>query len=510
MALDPGHIDAVCAWLRAGAGGGTPAVVFETHAAFVFLIGDHAYKLKKAVDLGYLDFSTPARRAAVLQRELELNQAGAPGVYQAVQRVTRQSDGSLAFDGPGEPLEAVLRMRRFDPDAVLSSQPQVVQGDFAEALGRRIAALHGAAPPRPDGGGAGALEFVAQSNAAHLRALPDLAGALAEQVIALTQASLERLAPLLEARREAGFTRRCHGDLHLGNIVVEHGEAVLFDCIEFNDRLSDIDVLYDLAFLLMDLTFRDQRAGAVRVLNGYLDQAARQDAARPYEGLAALPLFLSVRAAVRAHVSAQMGQGAQGRAYLQAALDHLSPPPASLTAIGGRSGSGKSTVARALAPGLGAEPGAVILRTDEIRKRLWGAGPHDRLPAEAYAAEASQAVYAALIAEAQAALQAGRAVILDAVFLKPAERDAAEALAQGCGVPFTGVWLEAPADVLQARVTGRTGDASDANVAVVAAQLAMGAGEIDWAGMDASAAPQETARRILRLPCAAGELSRSV
>ena len=496
MSLEKGHLDEICAWFAAGAGQGEPATVIETHAARVFLIGDHAYKIKKAVDFGYLDFSTPSKRAAALANELERNQAGAPGIYLAVHRVTRGPGGELTLDGPGEVLETVLKMRRFDPAAVLAIRPQWVNGDFAEALGRRIALFHSDAPRRPEGGGAASLRFVLDSNAAHLRTLPDLAGDLAERVIAAADLALEAAAPLLDARRAAGFARRCHGDLHLGNILAEAGEAVLFDCIEFNDALADIDVLYDLAFLVMDLIFRDQRAGAVRVLSGYLDEAARVDGDPVLDGLAALPLFASVRAVVRAHVSAQMGQAQNARAYLQAGLDHLSPGPAALIAIGGLSGSGKSSVARALAPGLGAEPGAIILRSDEIRKRLWGVGPKDRLPPDAYGPQGSERVYRVMIDEARRLLAAGRTVILDAVFLRRAERDAARALAAASAVSFIGAWLEAPAEVLRARVRVRAGDASDADERVVDEQVRLATGVIDWLSVDAVQTPAASAAQI--------------
>jgi aminoglycoside phosphotransferase family enzyme len=268
-------------------------------------------------------------------------------------------------------------MRRVDPEAVLSNRPEIVDGAFAEALGRQVARFHAGAEIKA--GGADSLGYVIASNTDHLK---KLGGALGDEpvqaLVAATQAEFERCAVLLDARAADGQTRVCHGDLHLGNLLAENGAAVLFDCIEFNDRLSQIDVLYDLAFLLMDLRHRGQASGASRVLSGYLDEAARSFGDRAYAGLAALPLFLSVRAAVRAHVSAHMGQIEPARAYLAAAIEHLRPAPPSLTAIGGLSGSGKSTLARRLAPQLGGGSGAVVLRTDEIRKRLWNRGPLER------------------------------------------------------------------------------------------------------------------------------------
>ena len=473
-AHDP-ELDAVSAWLRARADR-----VLETHIAQVFLAGEDAYKLKKPVDLGYLDFSTRDKRAWAARRELDFNRDTAPDIYLDVLQVTRRPDGQLAFGGEGEPLESVLHMRRFDPEAVLSNTPERVAGGFAEALGRQVAGVHAKAKVKD--GGAEALGYVVRSNAAHLRDLAEALGhAPVERLIAATQAEYDRLRPLLDARGAAGQLRRCHADLHLGNILGEGDRAVLFDCIEFNDALSQIDVLYDLAFLLMDLVFRGQAGGASRVLNGYLDEAARTFGGQALTGLEALPLFLSVRAAVRAHVNAQQGHDGVARDYVQAALDHLAWPAPSLHAFGGLSGSGKSTHALALAPALGAPPGAVVLRTDEIRKRLWGVGPRDPLPPEAYAADQSERAYGRMMAEARLALGAGRPVILDAVFLKPEERAAAEVMARGAGVAFEGVWLEAPKDVLAARLAARKGDASDAGLAVLQQQLQRDPGEIGWA-----------------------------
>ena len=471
---DDTDLKAVSDWLRASADR-----VIETHIGQVFLVGERAYKLKKGVDLGYLDFSTREKRDWAIRRELTFNRATAPDIYLSVAAVTRGADGKLALGGQGEPMETVLVMRRFDPDAVLANTPQTVTGDFAEALGRQVADFHAEAQVHP--GGAESLAYVMRSNAEHLRALaPVLGQADVERLIAGADAAFERRRAMLDERGAAGQLRRCHGDLHLGNILHEGGRAVLFDCIEFNDTLSRIDVLYDLAFLLMDLCFRGQGEGASRVLNGYLDEAARSFGERALTGLAVLPLFLSVRAAVRAHVGAQQGRREVARAYLQAAIVHLSWPEPSLHAFGGLSGSGKSTQARRLAPTLGAAPGAVILRTDEIRKRLWGIGPRDRLPADAYAEGQSERVYGQMLREAWLALDAGRAVVLDAVFLKPDERAAAEALAKDAGVAFEGVWLEAPKAVLAQRLEARTGDASDADVGVLERQLGRDPGEIGW------------------------------
>ena len=466
----------------------------ETACARVYLAGGVAWKVKRRVELGYLDYSTLQLRSWALERELRFNRAAASDIYRAVRAVTRTSDGGLELDGPGLVVEHALEMRRFDEGFVLSARPWAVDGPLADSLGREVAALHAVAPPRPEGGGGKALKFTIDSNAKLLRELaPKLGHDRVEALVAATDVEFFRHEALLEARRTTGFARQCHADLHLGNILLEDGRPILFDCIEFNDVLSDIDVQYDIAFLLMDLDFRRRRDAAVRVLSAYLDAAARAEPAGLREGLAALPLMLSVRAGVRAHVQAHSGDIAASIAYVDAALEHLSPPPPSLTAVGGFSGSGKTTFARNIAPGLGAAPGAVVLRTDEIRKRLAGAGPQDRLPQDIYTPAFYAQVYETLIAEARALLAAGRAVVLDATFTQPQLRAQVEALAREMGVPFHGVWLEAASEVLAPRIETRTGDASDATLDILRQQLEMDLGRLDWARIDASGKPEDSA-----------------
>ena len=472
----------VVAWLR-----GQSERAIETACARIFLAGEVAWKLKRNVDLGYVDFSTAERRKWALDRELAFNRATAPDIYRRVRTITREPSGGFTWDGPGEVVDYALEMRRFDDRAVLSNDPSAIDGEMADTLGRTIAGFHAKAPRRPQGGWS-ALEFTVGSNAHLLR---DLKGKLehdrVETMVTLTEAEFERQSPLLKVRAAAGFARRCHGDLHLANILVENGKPVLFDCIEFNDLLSDLDVQYDLAFLLMDLDFRGARAAAVRVLSAYLDEAARSFPAALWDGLAALPLMLSVRAGVRAHVSAHSGDIDLSHAYVEAAIGHLAPAAPVLAAVGGFSGTGKTTFARAIAPGLGRSPGAVVLRTDEARKRLAGAGPVDRLAPETYTAEFYARVYETLFEAARALLNAGQAVVLDATFTEPALRARAEALAVECGVPFRAAWLEAPVEVLEARVGGRAGDASDATLLVLHGQIARhGGAAVSWPRVDAA------------------------
>jgi aminoglycoside phosphotransferase family enzyme/predicted kinase len=465
----------------------------ETHISAVFVGKATVWKLKKAVALGFLDFSGLAAREHFLRRELALNRPVAPALYRDVVPVTRVPEGRLALDGQGEVVDWVLRMA------------PVPAGDFLDAVAARgglddglldaIAdaafALHEALPPLPEVDAPAALHRVLEGNAAAALA----AGLPAPRVEALAAAArgwIARLAPILAARAAAGRVRRCHGDLHLGNLCLLQGRVTPFDALEFDEALATIDTGYDLAFLLMDLDHRVGRPAANRVLNRYV--ARSDDAAL----VAALPLWLSLRAMIRAHALAKAQGAAQGLPYLDLAEAMLAPPPARLVAVGGLQGTGKSRLARALAPALGAAPGALVLRSDELRKRRAGLAPEQRLPAAAYTPEASAAVFAELTALAAEVLRRGHAVIADAAFLRPVERAAIEA-ARG-DAPFQGFWLEAPLEVLRARVAARRGDASDADAAVLEAAAARDPGPIAWQRLDAAADPIPAARIALGFP----------
>ncbi len=461
----------------------------DTHVNHVFLAGDRVYKMKRAVRFPFLDFSTLAARKAACEAEVALNRRTAPALYEGVVAVTRRTGGRLVFDGDGEPVEWVVVMRRFDQDTLFDRLAG--RGGLDEPLMRgladRIAAFHQEAERRPDQGGDKGVRFVVESNMETLEG--PAAGPLDEEKVARLGStwrdSLDRLAPLLERRRESGFVRRCHGDLHLRNICLIDGRPTLFDCIEFSERIACIDVFYDLAFLLMDLEHRNLRALAGTVLNRYLAMTA------DFEALAALPLFLSLRAGVRAMISAMEGEEqsddalcGEARAYLDAALFYLEPRQTRLVAVGGLSGTGKSTVAAALAPHMGARPAAAVLRSDVIRKRHFGRAPEDALPKDAYTQEASAAIYEQLMGYAAAAIAAGHDVIVDAVFARPGEREAIAAVAAAADVPFLGLWLEASEETLVARVGARRNDASDADASVVRRQQEYDLGTLDWRRID--------------------------
>ncbi|HEY0145108.1 MAG TPA: AAA family ATPase, partial [Methylovirgula sp.] len=296
-------------------------------------------------------------------------------------------------------------------------------------------------------------------------------------------------APLLERRETQGKVRRCHGDVHLRNIVLENGKPILFDAIEFDDLLATIDILYDLAFVLMDFWQRGLHAHANLLFNRYLWRAPEFE--QELEGLAALPMFLALRAAIRARVVAALSDiadadhSAEAKSFFGASAAFLRPEPARLVAVGGLSGTGKSTLATALAGAIGRAPGAVHLRSDIERKRLRGADEYERLPPDAYAPAITAQVYGRLLNLAEIALRAGQSIIVDAVHAREDERVALAALAKKLDVPFTGLWLDAPVETLVARVEARQHDASDANAAVVRQQTALALGAIEWTRLDA-------------------------
>jgi len=469
----------------------------DTHGAILFLTGDRVLKIKRAVNMGYFDFSTPALRRAACEAELRLNRRTAPDLYLGLHTITREGD-ALALDGAGEVVDYAIAMRRFGDDALLSQVAErgVLTPACLRDLADGIAAFHAGAAVRPDAQGAARMAAVIAGNARSFAALPEgaLPAADVARLLERSQAALAGVADRLDARARAGAVRHCHGDLHLANICLWQGRPVMFDCLEFNEDLATTDVLYDLAFLVMDLWQGGHRAEANLVLNRYCDRAGQED------GLPALPLFLSVRAAIRAHVGAMgaMRQAdpaaglAQARAYLDAALRFLEPAPVGLVAVGGLSGTGKSTLAGALAPRIGAAPGARWLRSDVIRKALAGVPPEQRLPASAYTPESSAQVYGAMEAAAGRVLDAGWPVVVDAVFARAEERARIAAL----GAPFVGLWLTAPRDVLLARVTARQGDASDADAAVVERQLDYATGDGgDWAQVEAGGSPDAVLAR---------------
>jgi len=483
MAVPSGQAE-VAAFLEGLAG--APPV--ETHISAVFRGADTVWKLKKAVRLPFLDFSGIGDRRRFLQRELELNAPYAPGLYRDVTPIVRQHGGFGFGTGPDGAVDWVLRMAR------------VPEGDFLDAMtltpalldatADAVAEMHAALAPVQVAEPVLRLRGVALGNGRSALA----AGLPADAVRRWqdgTLAALDAGAGLIERRAASGFVRRAHGDLHLGNLLLWQGRPAPFDALEFDEDLAIIDLGYDLAFLLMDLEHRVSRAAANRVLGRYVGRSG--DAA--LVGL--LPPFLSMRAMVRAHVEASRGNG--GVDYLDAALSALQPVAPVVVAIGGLMGTGKTTLARGLAPELGPAPGALVLRSDEVRKRLQAVRPEVRLPSSAYDVASHRRTDAALLANVRDAIAGRHAVVVDATFLDPGLRESVAGAARAAGVPFVGLWLHAPMAELEHRVAARLGDASDATVAVLRAVSAV-VPPGDWRHIEATDAGAALREARLAMP----------
>jgi uncharacterized protein len=462
----------------------------DTHGAVVFLAGTEAYKVKRAVLFPFMDFSTLEKRRAACENEIRVNRENASDIYLGTVPIRRTAKGLHLGGEEGEIVEWVVHTRRFDEENTLDKIAARGALDLGVAadLAESISAAHARAP-RSD------IETAQRFYKWMIDTLDGLAGApvfAPDDVAALRSrflAAYSAAVPLLERREALGKVRRCHGDVHLRNIVLENSKPILFDAIEFDDLLATIDILYDLAFVLMDFWQRGLHAHANLLFNRYLWRAPELE--QELEGLAALPMFLALRAAIRARVVAALSDiadtdhSAEAKKFFAAAATFLRPEPVRLVAVGGLSGTGKSTLAAALANALGRAPGAVHLRSDIERKRLYAVGEYERLPTDAYAPEATARVYDRLLNLAEIALSSGQSVIVDAVHAKLEEREAMAVLAARLRVPFTGLWLEAPVETLVARVEARQHDASDANEAVVRQQANYSLGALDWVQLDA-------------------------
>ncbi len=483
-------------------GGAHPVERFSTHISEVFLAGSTALKLKRAVRLPYADFSTPGLRRHFCAREVEVNRRTAPELYLGLRAITRAADGALEIDGPGAVVDWVVAMRRFEQAALFDRMAEAGQltPQIMEETALAIARLHRSAEPAAPAALAGAGAGVA--NIAQVLAVNEAgyaeSGVFSDAEQAATtrafRAALAQHAGRLDRRARAGSIRRCHGDLHLRNICLSEGRPVLFDALEFSETLATVDVLYDLAFLVMDLWHRDLAMLANRVVNRYLDATGDEG------DFALLPFFMALRASVRAHViataatTAPPGRAAarahEARAYHALARALLAAAPARIVAVGGLSGSGKTTLAEAIGHRIGAPPGARILASDRLRKAMHGLDPRERLPEAAYAPEVSAQVYRVLVRRAAALAADGVPVLVDAVFDRPERRAAIEIAAADARVPFSGLWLDVPPEVLRARVAARRDSVSDAGPSVLAGQIARGAGEVGWRRLPPAPTPE--------------------
>jgi uncharacterized protein len=478
----------------------------DTHAAAVFLAGNRAYKVKRAVRFPFLDYSRLAKRKAACLAELEVNQPYAPEIYRRVVPITLDAKG-LAIDGQGEPIEWAVEMVRFDEKQTLDllAQANGIEDVLAEKLAVVVAQMQVRAPVVEVAPWLIAVEgYIDQVTEAFRK---DAALFPTDTVAALDRglrSNLTRLRSLLLARGRSGLVRRGHGDLHLGNIALLNGRPVPFDAIEFDPMIASGDVLYDLAFLLMDLLARRFDRAANVLLNRYFTETRRLE---DLDGLAALPFFMSLRAAIRAEVTAARLKNVDAaanaavknsaKAYFDLAVGLLSPPMPRIIAIGGLSGTGKSSLARALAPFVEPRPGAMVVRSDVERKHLFCVGEIERLPSDAYSPEVTTRVYSVLTEKADRIVAAGHSVIVDAVFGRPDEREAIAAVAKNANVAFHGVFLVSDLKTRLDRVGGRSLDASDADGDVARRQDAMALGHVDWTKVDASGPLEDTLARVL-------------
>lgn len=440
------------------------AQLIETHISWVLLAKDTAYKIKKPVHLPFVDYSTLQARLHFCEEELRLNRRLAPSLYLGITRITGMHQAPV-LDGPGPVLEYAVRMRRFAPGALFSEQlaAGTLRADDVDRLAALLADFHERAPCAEAASGYAHAE---QRRAAALAALEGVRSLASKGELAKLRAWIEAeaaaLAPLWTSRKAEGRVRECHGDLHLANVVQVDGEVLAFDCIEFDPALRWTDVLDDAAFVVMDFAAHKRGDLAFRFLNAWLDRTGN------HQGLPALRFAVVCRALIRAQVAHLRGaqEETAARRYLQTAMDWIHRQGARLFITHGLPGSGKTFASQRVME----QEGAVRLRSDVERKRLFDVGELEDSRAKGlnlYDAEATSRTYAHLFEVARIALKAGYPVILDAAFLRRAERSQALKLAQALNVRFFIVVCEAPLALLRERLQARSGDASEADVAVL-------------------------------------------
>lgn len=460
-------------------------ILIETHISSVILAGDFAYKIKKPIDLGFLDFSTLERRRFCCAEEIRLNSRLAADLYLAVVEITGSVEAP-SIQGEGEVIDYAVKMRRFHAGVLLSEHPEYLTETLSIKLAEEIAAFHSligpGTPPHPYGASDQVLQPMLQ-NFDQIYSLNTGFGRILEPLRTATMATFQHLRHRLDERRAEGFIRECHGDLHLGNIVLEGDRLILFDGIEFNPGLRWIDTMSELAFLLMDMEEKGMNRSSRRLLNSYLEISG------DYRGLDVLRFYQLYRAMVRAKVVAirlhQTDVGddekrllkAELSTYLQNALRYTKEGRPWLMITHGLSGSGKSTISAELIKHLP----LVRIRSDVERKRLAG------LKAQAHSSSApmkgiytndfSRKTYDYLLSLAGSVLQAGYAVVVDAAFLQAGQRMRFRELAGNLEMPFLILDFQVPRQELKRRVKARSrsgSDPSEADLAVLEKQFEIG------------------------------------
>lgn len=458
----------------------TDVQVLETHISWVLLAGDYAYKIKKPLNLGFLDFSSLEKRRHYCEEELRLNRRLAPALYLDVTAITGSVDQpQLSAQDSAGAFEYAVRMRRFPQEARLDFQLNAgrLTPQDMDAVAQRVADFHRHTPCADSDspyGEPGTVQAPVRENFAQIG--PLLSGETDRRALALLAEHSEKqfaaLAPLLAERKARGAIRECHGDLHLANLARLTSGITAFDCIEFDPALRWIDVISEAAFLVMDLQHRGRTDLAYRFLNAYLQNTG------DYEGITVLPYYLAYRAMVRAKVAAieadQHHDGTPGpeyHAYTKLARRLGDPCAGAVILTHGFSGSGKTWLSQRLLESLP----AVRVRSDVERKRLFGldadADSGSALGAGIYSTQASDETYARLLEVARTAAKTGYPVLVDATFLERARRRPFLELARQLNVPSAIVDCQTAERELRRRVADRTGDASEADLTILQRQL---------------------------------------
>ncbi len=464
--------------------------LIETHISWVFLCGPYAYKLKKALNLGFLDFTTLDKRKFYCQEELRLNGRLAPELYLAVVPITGTPE-QPQLGGSGAAFEYAVKMRRFPQEALLNhmADRNRLENTHIDQIIAQVADFHQTIPAATAGTRYGDPEQVSapvHENFAQIRERthdPRHVQSL-DRMNAWAEHEYQTRYEQFRQRKGLGFIRECHGDMHLGNMAVIDGRPVIFDGIEFNPDLYWIDVMSEAAFLCMDLEDHKKRNFAFRFLNGYLELTG------DYAGLRVFRYYLAYRAMVRAKVavirfSQEAGRDPQSPAareferYLQLALGYTRPQRPVLFITHGLSGSGKSTLSAPLAEIMG----AIRIRSDRERQRLFGKGRKEggaaTIDQGVYSNDATRKTYAKLAELAAAVLESGHTAIIDATFLERPQRDSFKRLADRLGAPMRILFFRADAAALQRRIRERQRegrDISEADLSVLEHQLAAYAG----------------------------------
>lgn len=456
-----------------------PIGFVQTHISYVFLTGEYAYKAKKPMNFGFLDFSTLEKRQHFCQEELRMNQRGAPGLYLEVLPITESVDG-FELDGSGEAVEYVVKMRQFPESALLSSLYD--RGELTEELlvrlAKTLANFHKTCPINDYIRSFGKVEQVRQAfDENYEQTMGYIGGPQTQQQFDETKAYTDRFfadrAALFTQRIQNDWIRECHGDPHLGNICLWQDELMLFDCIEFNEPFRFVDVMYDIAYIVMELVLRQRPDLSAIFLSAYVEQTG------DWEGLQVLPIYINRQTYVRAKVTsfmlndpgvpdAEKQQGSDRAAtYYRLAWEYAKPQQGKIFLICGLSGSGKSTMAKQLAR----QTGGVYIRSDAVRKYLGGVPLEQRGGDELYTAEMTQKTYDRLTDVGITLATQGYTVILDAKYDRQALRSAMIDAAKNVDVPLQIIHCDAPMEVLRDRLRQRTGDIADATADLLPQQF---------------------------------------